>query len=193
MSPDKSLLESPTKSAKKKRRRRQTSEGSVDGENIETVTKHRKLDFENKELDTDTSNHENESVKQELNVLRNDEGEEKDAARKKKKKRKKSKGEGQTSVTESETSDQLSVEESDRESRKRKLCDTADGDSEPPSKIAEGEKVSENKENAKTTATGEENKCSETDVNKEKKKRKTRSHKSKLKDKDIPELRVISK
>lgn len=189
---DKNLTESPTKSGKKKKRRRQTSDSSIDGGISET--KQRKLEIEDKDKNTDLSQQEAVVFKSELNVTKSDESNNKDN-KKKNKKRKKSKDEVQTSVTESETSDQLSVDESDKESRKRKKCDNEEGGAEPPSKISKDDKVCDNKENTESAANlpGDKNVTGTEEENKNKKKKKNRNHKSKHKEKDIPELRVISK
>ncbi|VDH92774.1 La-related protein 7 [Mytilus galloprovincialis] len=185
ISPEKSVTESPSKSAKKRKRRRQTSECSVDGG--ENTTKQIKLEYDNKDQTTVVSH--SEKDKKDLSVSKADESGDKDSGKNKSKKRKKSKGEGQISVTESETSDQCS--ESDRETRKRKSLDTVDTEIEPPSKMCKKEKTCDNKENTESEISVV-SKGDEKSVTKVTEKRKKNRH-HKTKQKDIPELRVISK
>lgn len=185
ISPEKSVTESPSKSAKKRKRRRQTSECSVDG--VENTTKQIKLEYDNKDQTTVVSHSEKDN--KDLSVSKADESGDKDSGKNKSKKRKKSKGEGQISVTESETSDQCS--ESDRETRKRKSLDTVDTEIEPPSKMCKKEKTCDNKENTESEISVV-SKGDEKSVTKVTEKRKKNRH-HKTKQKDIPELRVISK
>ncbi|XP_052068212.1 la-related protein 7-like isoform X7 [Mytilus californianus] len=184
ISPEKSITESPSKSAKKRKRRRQTSEGSVDGgEN----TKQIKLEYDNKDQPIDVSHSETDN--KDLSVSKTDESGEKELVKNKSKKRKKSKGEGQISVTESETSDQCS--ESDRETRKRKTLETVDAEIEPPPKICKKEETCDNKENTESEISSVSQRDEKSVTKIIEKKKKNRHHKTKHK--DIPELRVISK